>query len=190
MRNDESGDNSRDDASEVKTYPREIVFPTDARVIETFEILETDGGGEPVKMQSARDLGTVGSHIIFRAVGSLVKRPSNPNYFRNEEWRFLQHFMAKCPGDKVRLTIREARLLTSIYYLSMKNSICGAFPPPLFPPPSFTKRFNFADIISHIRSRLKNLSLLTSCDPRVIQFYFDGLLNFQFQDVHSRFVLS
>ena len=72
----------------------------------------------------------------------------------------------------------------------MKNSICGAFPSPLFPPPSFNKRFNFADTISHIRSSLKNLSLLTSCDPRVIQFYFDGLLDFQFQDVHSRFDLS
>ena len=190
VESDETEVDSGEDESEVEASTSEIDAPTDAGVVEAVEVSETDAGAEAVQMHSARDLKTVGSHVILNAVCSLLNRPRNPTYFRKKEWRFLQSFIAKCPGESVPLTFPEAMLLPSIYYLTIKNSICGAIPSPLFAPAFVTNRFNFADIISHIRSRLKNLSLLTSCDPRVIQFYFDCFLNFQVQRFDSRFVLN
>ena len=45
-------------------------------------------------------------------------------------------------------------------------------------------------IFCHIRSRLKNSSLLTSSDPRLIQFYFDCFFNSKMISRYSRFVLN
>ena len=166
-----------------------LEMPTDAGFVDDVELQQTDAGAESVHFHSNDDLHAVGSHVILNAVCALLNRPRNPTNFRKKEWRFLQSFVAKCPGESVPLTFPEAALLPSIYYIMAEQSICGAVPAPLFSP-SLSKRFNFADIISHIKNRLKDFSVLTSTDPRVIQFYFDCFLNFQAQYCDTRFVLN
>ena len=166
-----------------------LEMPTDAGFVDDVQLQQTDAGAESVHFHSNDDLHAVGSHVILNAVCALLNRPRNPTNFRKKEWRFLQSFVAKCPGESVPLTFPEAALLPSIYYIMAEQSICGAVPAPLFSP-SLSKKFNFADIISHIKNRLKDFSLLTSTDPRVIQIYFDCFLNFQAQYCDTRFVLN
>ena len=116
MQSDETEEvDSGEDECEVEASTSEIDAPTDAGVVEAVEVSETDAGAEAVQMHSARDLKTVGSHVILNAVCSLLNRPRNPTYFRKKEWRFLQSFIAKCPGESVPLTFPEAMLLPSIY---------------------------------------------------------------------------
>ena len=119
----------------------------------------------------------------------MLNRPKNPSHFRKKDWRFLQSFVANCPDESVPLTFPEAALLPSIYYVMLNNTIGGAIPATLY---SFfmAKRFNFANIVSHIRSRLKNICLPTSGDPRLLQFYFDCYFNFQSLHRDSRIVLN
>ena len=176
--------------SEAEASTNNVEVPTDSGVIDSIDVLQTDAGAEAVNYSSSEDYRSIGSHVILNAVCSLLLRPRTPTYFRKKEWRFLQSFIAKCPGESVPLTFPEAMLLPSIYYMTMNNSICGAIPAPLFASTNITKSFNIAGLIAHIRSRLKNFSLLTSSDPRIIQFYFDCFLNFQMTSMDSRFVLN
>ena len=164
--------------------------PIDSGIVDECEPKDTDAGALAVQYNTYDDLKTIGSHVILNSICSLLNRPKNPTHFRKKEWRFLQSFVSKCPGESVPLTFPEAVLLPSLYYQVGKGSFCGAVPSILFAPSNCKLYNNFADILSHIRSRLKNFSLLTSSDPKLIQFYFDCFLNFQMISRDSRFVLN
>ena len=71
----------------------------------------------------------------------------------------------------------------------INNAFGGAIPAPPYSPAT-CKKFRIADIVSHIRSRLKNVSLSSSGDPRLIQFYFDCFLNYETLNRDSRIVLN
>ena len=175
--------------SEADASTEYVEVRTDSGVIDDVDVLQTDADAEAVKYSSSEYYWLIGSHVILNAVCSLLSRPQTPTNFRKKEWRILQSFIAKGPGESVPLTFSEAMLLPSIFYMTM-NSLCGAKAAPLFAPACVTIRFKIAGLISHIRSRLKKNSLLTSSDPRVIQFYFNCFLNFQMQTRDSRFVLN
>ena len=166
-----------------------IEMPSEAGLVDDVEATDTDTAATAVEYHSNDDLQSIGSHFIINGVCSLLNRPKNPSHFRKKDWRFLQSFVANCPDESVPLTFPEAALLPSIYYVMLKNTIGGAIPSPIYSP-AVAKRFNFANIVSHIRSRLKNISLLTSGDPRLLQFYFDCYFNFQSLRRDSRLVLN
>ena len=71
----------------------------------------------------------------------------------------------------------------------INNAFGGAIPAPPYSPAT-CKKFRIADIVSHIRSRLKNNSLSSSGDQRLIQFYFDCFLNYETLNRDSRIVLN
>ena len=162
-----------DEDFDLDSYdPSNLVnVPVDSGIVENLEVEKSDAGAEAVQYNSYDDLRAIGSHVILNAVCSLLNRPSNPTHFKKKEWRFLQSFISKCPGESVPLTFPEAVLFPSLYYQAEEGSFCGAIPSLLFAPFNCNVFNNFADVLSHIRSRLKNFSLLTSSDPRLIQFF-------------------
>ena len=126
-----------------------VDVPVDSGIVENFEIQETNAGAEAVQYNSNDDLKTIGSHVILNAVCSLLNRPSNPTHFKKKkEWRFLQSFISKCPGESVPLTFPEAVLFPSLYYQTGEGSFCGAVSSFLFAPFNCNVFNNFADILS------------------------------------------
>ena len=182
--------NSEDCQNEILDDSLSILeMPTEAGFVEDMEVTDTDTGAKAVVYHTNGDLQSIGSHIIINAVCSLLNRPKNPSHLSKKDWRFLQSFVANCPDESVPLTVPQAALLPSIFYVMLNNTIGRAIPAPLHSP-YMAKRFNFANIVSHIRSRLNNICLPTSGDPRLLQFYFDCYFNFQSLHRDSRIVLN
>ena len=165
--------------------------PTDGGIFNDEPVIEaSDAGVLPVSSDSCGDSTAISSNVVINGFCSLLTRPKTPMHFPKKVWRYLQNFVSNCPFDTVPLTFPEAMLFPSIFYSQQNNSFIGAIPHTLIAPKNFTYRFNFADIEQQLRARLRNGSLLTSCDPRVLSFYFDIFLNFKCIQRDVRFVMN
>ena len=165
--------------------------PTDGGVFFDEPLIEsTDAGVHPISSDILGDSTAISSNVVINGFCSLLTRPKTPMNFPKRVWRFLQNFVSNCPFDTVPLTFPEAMLFPSVFYCQQNNSFNGAIPHTLIASKNFTYRFNFADIEQQLRARLRNGSLVTSCDSRILSFYFDVYLNFKCIQRDVRFVMN
>ncbi|KAF4744372.1 hypothetical protein FOZ62_013971, partial [Perkinsus olseni] len=149
----------------------------------------TDAADTPVMLDASSS--RVQGHILLNKHFGLLSRPGLANYVSSRPASFFQRITARFAGASIPLLYPEGMLFPSIFWKSLPDgTVVGAIPHCLWNTPSACKKAGFADLADHIRTRILDPTLLTSTDPRVIQFYFDSLFNRELSHSDTRVVLS
>ncbi|KAF4741263.1 hypothetical protein FOZ63_029320, partial [Perkinsus olseni] len=148
----------------------------------------TNAADIPVMQQSSSG---VPGHILLNKHFGLLTRPGHANYVGSKQAAFFQRVTARFAGASIPLLYPEGMLFPSIFWKSMADgTVIGALPHCFWTNATACKKAGFADLAAHIKTRLMDPTLLTSTDPRVIQFYFDALFNLQLSRSDTRIILS
>lgn len=133
----------------------------------------------------------VPGHVLLNKHYGLLNRSGISNYISARCGAFFQRLTARFAGASIPLLYPEGMLFPSIFWKSLANgTVIGALPHCLWNSPAACKKVGYASLDDHIRIRLTDPTLLTSTDPRAIQFYFDALFNLQLSHSDSRIILS
>ncbi|KAF4647460.1 hypothetical protein FOL47_004555, partial [Perkinsus chesapeaki] len=101
------------------------------------------------------------------------------------------NLVARARGNCVPLLYPEAELFPSTFwhYNAKDLSTTGALPTVLYDEEKATKEYGFAGVLQHVTSRVKDGTLMTSIDPRLIQYYFDVVTNLLLRHSHAKIIL-
>ena len=131
-------------------------------------------------------------HILLNGqCGLLKRRQGSPLYVAARFKRMLENVTATSSPMSVPLYQPEAMMFPSIFWKqNADGSYPGSLPSSLFNNPQSNKYMGYATLENHLKTRLMDSSLLTSSDPRYIQFAFDTLFNLQLREHDSRVILN
>ena len=131
-------------------------------------------------------------HVLLNGQCGLLKRSKgSPLYVAARHKRFLENITATSPPNSVPLLQPEAMLFPSIFWhQNTDGSYSGAIPSPLYNDHKQNELLGFASLEQHLQTRLKDSSLLTSTDPRYVQYVFDTIFNLQLRVNDTRIVLN
>ena len=166
---------------------------SDSSHIDNF--LLTDSGVKP--MYASKPLVTdtdfnMPLHVLLNGFCGLLKRKnSRPIYVNARKRRLLENITATSPDCSVPLLHPEAMLFPTIFWKQTKDfTYPGAISASLFNNENHNRSLGFAGLDDMMRTRIKDSSLLTSSDPRYIQYAFDSVFNLQLRGKDSRIVLN
>ena len=130
-------------------------------------------------------------HILLNSQCNLLyRRKGNPISLTLKEKRFVEN-IAAISTSSLPLVQPEALLFPSIFWSQSKNgSFHGAIPAALYNSSKYNKQLGFAGLEDMLRTRIKDGSLLTSCNAAYLQYVFDCLLNTQLHKTDVRIVLN
>ena len=131
-------------------------------------------------------------HVLLNGQCGLLKRShGSPLYVAARFKRMLENVTATSSPMSVPLYQPEAMMFPSIFWKqNADGSYPGSLPSSLFNNPQSNKYMGYATLENHLKTRLMDSSLLTSSDPRYIQFAFDTLFNLQLREHDSRVILN
>ena len=155
------------------------------------ESFDTDAGADffPVVKQEkeGEDCKFLPIQVLFNVVNSVLVRPCTPINASLRFKRFLQCFVSRSPSSALSLIQLEALLFPSIFYYQTSDGSCpGAMPFFIYNCQKNADKMGFAGLIEHFRTRIADVSLLTSSSHRYIQFAVDCLINLQLNRKHSQ----
>ncbi|KAF4753036.1 hypothetical protein FOZ62_011082, partial [Perkinsus olseni] len=163
--------------------PEEELQDQDAR-----DIPGTNAADIPVMVDKSSG---VPGHVLLNKHYGLLNRPGVTNYITARSGAFFQRLTSRFAGASIPLLYPEGMLFPSIFWKSLADgTVVGALPHCLWTAAGECKKAGFASLSEHIRTRLTDPTLLTSTDPRAIQFYFDALFNLQLSHSDTRIVMS
>lgn len=115
-----------------------------------------------------------GSGLLCESTSILTRKRHNIHGSKAEKY-FVQRFCASVSGTSFPLLYLEGAMFPSIFWSKAMDdySIAGAIPSPLLS--GLCTEDGFADLPSHIRSRITSPSAATSADPRYTIFAHDLL---------------
>ena len=155
----------------------------------TGETLDTDAGQEflPVETKERSDLEFLPIQLLFNVYLSVLNRPKSPVKGNLRFRRFMQSFVARNAKTSISLLQPESLLFPSIFYKqSNDGSTPGALPFFLYGSDSKCASYGFAGLLEHFRTRITDVSLLTTANHQYIQFAVDCLMNLQLKSMHSK----
>ena len=131
----------------------------------------------------------VSGHVIMNQCGSLLNHNDREIIGFSSQKYFLQRIASITDGNSLPLLYPEAMLFPSIFWSMVPNcgSILGAIPSGLFVQ---SNCHGFANMKSHVRSRLCLPSSSTSTNPSYISFMYDILVNLTLNREDSRIILN
>lgn len=133
----------------------------------------------------------VSGYVLLNNVGACLIRRDRPIRPRRFQASFLEKMVCTSEGHSVPLVYVEGTMFPSIFWKdTYDGSLVGAMPSALLNDARECNRHGYASVTDHIRSRIKNLSLRTSSDPRYIFHAFDCFANINLRGEDSRIVLS
>ena len=154
--------------------------------------LQTSADQMAISIDAERkDLFKLPLHILLNSQCNLLYRhKGNPISLSLKERRFLENIAATSTAT-LPLIQPEALLFPSIFWCQAKNgSFHGAIPAALYNSCKYNRQLGFAGFEDMLRTRIKDGSLLTSCNPTYLQYVFDSLLNMQLHTTDVRLVLK
>ena len=115
-----------------------------------------------------------GSGLLCECTTALTRKRHDIHGSKIEKF-FVQRFCASTKGTSFPLLYPESAMFTSIFWSTASDnySIAGALPSPLIS--GSCKEDGFADMPTHIRSRVTNASSSTCSDYRYLIFGYDIL---------------
>ena len=130
-------------------------------------------------------------HILLNSQCNLLYRHNgNPISLSLKEKRFLENIAATATYA-LPLLQPEALLFPSIFWCQAANgSFLGAIPAALYNSSRYNKQLGFAGLEDMLRTRIKDGSLLTSCNATYLQYVFDSLLNMELHKTDIRVILN
>ena len=141
----------------------------------------------PVKVESHKDdLKSIPVQALFNCFLAVLIRPKHPASSALKFKRLLQCMAAKYPSCSVSLLYLEALLFPAIFYHQNKDgSFPGAIPYFLYTTKKQCQEFGFEELMNHFKTRLSDLSLLTSSSVQYIQYVVDCMINLALGKQHS-----
>lgn len=133
----------------------------------------------------------IGSRVVFNKHGHLLVRQNQKLRASRAQLNFLQRIIATTDSTSIPLLYPEGSIFPSIFWdMRPDGSIVGAIPVCLLADDATLRRLGFATLHDHVRTRLKDTSLLTSTDHRYHYFALDACLNLGMRGQDSRIILS
>ena len=151
--------------------------------------VDTDAGITmlPLETNGSNDMKAIPLHGLLNSFMSVLRRSKTPPAPSSRLKRALQCFANTLPSCSISLVQLEALLFPSIFYHQLDDgSFPGALPFFLNADKTYCARFGFYSLFDHCRTRLTDLSLLTSSSPQYIQLIVDALINCSLGSEHSR----
>ena len=155
--------------------------------------IDTDAGANFVPVVTEQsgsegdDCSFLPVQVLFNVINSVLVRPSNPINANLRFKRFLQCFVARSQSSAMSLVQMEALLFPSIFYYQTSDGNCpGALPFFIFTCQKKVEKMGFAGLLEHFRTRVADVTLLTSSSHKYIQFAVDCLINLQLNRKHSQ----
>ena len=144
-----------------------------------------------VDLERKEDAFKLPLHILLNSQCNLLyRRNGNPISLSLKEKRFLENISA-VSTSALPLIQPEALLFPSIFWCQASSgSFPGAIPTALYNSSNYNKQLGFAGLDDMLRTRIKDGSLLTSCNPTYLQYVFDCLLNMQLHKSDIRIILN
>jgi hypothetical protein len=103
---------------------------------------------------------------VLNGVGSCLIWRNQPISHRRYQLAFLERLVCTSKGHSVPLVYPEEMLFPSIFWKdTIDSSLIGAIPSFLLTDSWQCRKHEFASVMDHLRSRIKNPSLRTSTDP-------------------------
>ena len=128
-------------------------------------------------------------HALFNKHLSLLIRTKGILKPTRKEQSFLQRIISSAKNKSVPLLYPEGMLFPSIFWKGNNDgSIEGSIPAGLWNSQAHCHKYGFASIQEHMRCRLMNASLPTSCNPEYMFFAFDAVNNAMSRGMDSRFI--
>ena len=133
---------------------------------------------------------TASNHVILNHFGScLIRRNADMSGTKTQK-SFLQKIIATTPGTSVPLLYPEGMLFTDIFYSDEKDgSTAGAMPVCMLHDASVLRQNGFASLEDHFRTRMKNVGILASSNPKYHFWAFDSLVNLGLRGCDTRAIL-
>lgn len=132
----------------------------------------------------------ISGHVLLNQCGTLLTRKKHQIKGSSAHHFFLQRICATKEFSCVPLVYPEGVLFPSIHWYTApdKCSIVGCIPAPLLT--ESIRKFGFASIPSHVRTRLTFASSATSTDPRYCSHCYDMLTNLSANHEDTRLILN
>ena len=132
----------------------------------------------------------VSGHVLLNQCGTLLTRKKHQIKGSSAHHFFLQRICATKEFTCVPLVYPEGVLFPSIHWYTApdKCSIVGSIPAPLLT--ESIRKFGFASIPLHVRTRLTFASSTTSTDPRYCSHCYDMLTNLSANHEDTRLMLN
>ena len=167
----EDGDENTKVMARLKTYP-------DTKLIS-------------VELERKEECYKLPLHILLNSQCNLLYRHNgNPISLSLKEKRFLENIAATAT-NALPLLQPEALLFPSIFWSQAANgSFLGAIPAALYNSSRYNKQLGFVGLKDMLRTRIKDGSLLTSCNANCLQYVFDSLLNIELHKTDIRVILN
>ena len=153
------------------------------------QTFDTDAGEEylPVESTNKSDMDFLPVQLLFNVFLAVLNRCKRPITGNLRFKRFMQSFVARNSKTSISLMQPEALLFPSIFFKQLHDgSTPGALPYFMYGSDSKCAAYGFAGLLEHYRTRLTDLTLLTSSNHFYIQFATDCLMNLQLNNKHSK----
>ena len=153
------------------------------------ETLDTDAGHQFVSVEptTESDLDFLPIQMLFNVFLAVLNRPKSPVKGNLKFRRFMQSFVARNSKTSISLMQPESLLFPSIFFKQLNDgSAAGALPFFLFGSDSKCASYGFAGLLEHFRTRITDVSLMTTAKHQYIQFAVDCLINLQLKSTHSK----
>ena len=153
------------------------------------ETLDTDAGQEylPIETSNKSDIEFLPVQLLFNVFLAVLNRSKHPLTSNLRFKRFMQCFVARNSRTSISLMQPEALIFPSVFYKQLDDgSTPGALPCFLYGPDKKCASYGFAGLLEHFRTRLTDVTLLTSSNQCYIQFAVDCLMNLQLNRKHTK----
>jgi hypothetical protein len=133
----------------------------------------------------------IGLHVIFNKYQRLLARYNGNLYVTRTERNFVERIVSTSSTHSVPLVYPEGALFPSLFWhMCPDGSIPGAIPGALMTSNQKLKKYGFATLYDHMRTRVLNTQLISSTDY-CYQFYaMDACINFGIRGHDTRVILS
>lgn len=153
----------------------------------------TDAGRQPIYTEVTNEpyrSTSACNHVILNNFGSCLIRRNRDMSGTKTQKSFLQSIVAKTPGSSVPLIYPEGMLFSDQFYCDEEDgSTVGAIPVCMMHDSQVLKRHGFASLEDHFRTRMSNVGLLSSANPKYHFWAFDNLVNLGLRGCDSRVIL-
>ena len=146
--------------------------------------------GADLTLKAKERNDTIHLMVVINAEGGCLIRRGKVLQHTLKEKGFLQRILAT-HGESIPLLFPEAMMFPSIFWLQLPGDLApmGSLPSSLWTDEKRASKFNFAGVVSHIQSRVKNNQLLCSTDPRFLTLCNDIQSNIRLRGKNSNLVL-
>ena len=137
-----------------------------------------------------RNRRKINAHIIYNVKGQCLLRTNNKLLMNKYEKGMLQGLLSTT-NDATSLSYIEGAIFPDIFWKSNgDSSIVGSLTGTLWTDAKKAATANIAGYHDHVRTRISNTSLGTSCNSRYIFQAFDVLSNINMRGSNDRTVLN